>query len=488
MFDLLIKNGTVVFPDRGVRKADIGVTNGKIAAIADRLDEPGQTEIDATGKYIFPGVVDAHFHMGLYKPLAEDARSESGSAVAGGVTSILIYYRAGRHNLLSDTNAVVPSSYQEIFPKVLEDSAGHFYCDYGYHLAPTTTTHVREIPELADRFGIATFKYYMHYRGLKPEQAHQHKGEKEILFSDTAYDLGYLHSIMEQVAEANRRFGNVRVSVHAENPAIIRENMEIIRRDYERLGLNPLEAYSRARPPSGERLAILETAELASQTGAPVNVLHVASGVALDTIRQVRRIYPKLDILAEVTVHHLMLHTHYNPSPQARVNPPIRSAEDREQLWAGVFDGTFTTIVSDHAAASSDCKAGDIWNAWYGFGGTELLLPSVITEGHVKRGLPLERVAALLSLNPARIHGVQNKGDIALGYDADLAICDLSRRKVVDHREMHSAQDFSPFDGIELTGWVETTVLRGNIVFQNNQVVGSPNGQYLPRKAAAPVA
>jgi dihydropyrimidinase/allantoinase len=481
VLDLVIKNGTVVFPNRGVRNADLGVRDGKIVSISEQTSEPARAELDATGKHVFPGVVDSHFHAGIYRPLQQDARSESASAVAGGVTSILIYYRAGRHNLLADTSAAIPAGYGELFPQLLEESSRNFHCDYGYHLAPVTTRHVAEIPELVERYGVRTFKFYMHYRGVDPRQMATPPGEKEILFSDTPYDLGFLQSIMRQVSEVNTEGRGVRVSVHAENPAIIRENMARVRRESGRLGLNPLEAYSRARPADGERLAILEASELARQTGAPLNVLHVSSATALDTIRQVRREQPGLDIIAEATVHHLTLTTDSLPGPEARVNPPIRSADDREALWVGIRDDSVATVVSDHAAAMSDCKQGDIWEAWYGFGGTELLLPAMITEGHLERGIPLERIAGLLSMNPARIHGVPNKGDIALGYDADLAVCDVSQRRRVDHRELHSAQDFSPFDGLDLAGWVETTVLRGSIVYQRGQLAGEPIGAYLKR-------
>jgi dihydropyrimidinase/allantoinase len=485
MNELMIKNGSVVFPGRGVSKADIAVNGGRITCIGEDLNGRAHTVIDASGKHVFPGVIDSHFHMGIYRPLEEDARSESASAVAGGVTAILIYYRGGRNNLLSDTTPQLPDPYLTQYPKVLEASAGNYFCDYGYHIAPVTTTHVNEIPELVKQHGVTTFKYYMHYKGVRPEEFACTCVDKEFLFSDVPYDLGYLHGIMQKVAQINQEVPGVRMSIHAENPGIIRENREAVMRALPKPS-NPLEAYSQSRPPSGERLGILEAVELANQTGCPINILHVSSALALATVRQVRALYPALDIMAEATVHHLCLTTDYNPSPQGRVNPPIRSADDKAVLWGGIADGTFDTIVSDHAAINSKFKGEDIWNAWYGFGGTELLLPATITEGHIKRAVPLARLAELLALNPAKIHGLsQRKGDIAVGYDADLAICDLAKRRTVNHVDLHSAQDFSPFDGLELTGWVDTTILRGRVVYQQGQVIGEPRGVYLSRPATA---
>jgi dihydroorotase-like cyclic amidohydrolase len=485
MYNLVIKNGNIVFPGKGVHKADIGINRGIIVCVGEDLGSHGEKVIDANEKFVFPGIVDSHFHMGIFRPLSEDARSESASAVAGGVTTILIYYRAGRNNLISESDPVIPELYSTLYPRVLELSFGSFFSDYGYHIAPVTAAHLEEIPELVQKHGVTTFKYYMHYKGLTPDEFATRKVEKEFLFSDTPYDLGYLNQIMQKVASVNNEVAGVRVNIHAENPAIIRVNTEATMRELSHLQLNPLEAYSRTRPPSGERLGILEAAEMANQAGCPISILHVSSSLALSTIKQVRAIYPDLNIMAEATVHHLILTTDCNPSAQSKVNPPIRSEDDKEALWRGVIDGTFDTIVSDHAASHSEFKGDNIWKAWYGFGGTELLLPSVITEGFIKRRLPLERIADLLSLSPARFHGLsQKKGDIALGYDADFAICDLSKTKVVDHTKLHSAQDFSPFDGLKLTGWIETTILRGEVVYQNGQVMGEPRGEYIKRPAS----
>ncbi|HEY6329499.1 MAG TPA: dihydroorotase family protein [Blastocatellia bacterium] len=485
LYDLVITGGDVVFPGKGVVKTDIGIKDGKIAGIGELNSSPAKT-LNAKGLHVFPGVVDSHFHMGIYKPLAQDAETESASAVAGGVTSILIYYRAGRNNLIADLAPQLPLAYGELYPRVLKESAGKFFCDYGYNIAPVTTSHLGEVPDLVRNHGVSTFKFYMHYRGVTPEEFGAGDFKKEFLFSDTGYDLGYLRQIMEQVVRSNRVVPGSRVSVHAENPAMIRVHSSAALRDAAATHgrTNPLETYSKMRPPLAERLGILEAAELASQTGCPLNILHVSSQLALETIRQVRSVYPQLDLLAEATVHHLILTTDFNPSPLAKVNPPIRSGPDREALWLGIKDGSFQTVVSDHAATCKDFKVGGIDEAWYGFGGTELLLPSLITEGHFNRGVKLERIAELLSLSPAKIHGLfPKKGDIAIGCDADLALCDLTSEKAVDHEDLHSAQDFSPFNGLELKGWVVKTLLRGRIVYDSGAVAGPASGEYLFRPA-----
>lgn len=487
-YDLAVVGGDVVFPDRGVRRLEIGIAGDRIAAIAERLGAPAARTIDAAGKLVFPGLVDSHVHLGIFRPLAEDAPAETESAVAGGVTTSLIFYRAGRNNLVEDETPELPAGYLALLPELLAESTGAFHCDYGYHIAPVTREHAAEVPALARTHGITGFKYYMHYTGVTPAQYRSGlHPEKEFLFSDVPYDLGYLRRMMERVAEANREAPAgappARACVHAESPDLIREGTE------ETLAAlasgsepetTPLEAYSRSRPTGGERLGILAAAELAAQAGAPLTVLHASSADALDAVREARTRYPDLDIACEVTVHHLSLAAAETGGWEAKVNPPLRGATDRDALWAGVADGSVQTIASDHAAIARALKAGDVWRAWYGFGGNELLLPAAITEGHLRRGVPLSRIAEALALAPARLHGLDDrKGDIAVGLDADLAICDPQAERTVDHASLHSAQDFSPFDGRALRGWVTTTILRGEVVYEEGRAVGAPRGRHV---------
>ena len=484
MFDTLIRGGDVVFPGKSVRRVDVGIDNGVVSAIGDNLGDAARTVVDARGKTVFPGVVDSHFHLGIFRPLSEDAVTESSSAVAGGVTSILIYHRGGRNNLLTDTAVALPAPYAELFPRVRAESEGNFHCDYGYNVAPVSNGHLEEIPGLVADQGVSTFKFYMHYRGIDPAAYAPGPGEKEYVFTDGGYDLGYLHQIMMKIADVRRTVPQIRLSIHAEDPGIIRENTQVTKSRLAEFDEGPLALYSRTRPPSGERLGILQSAELARQTECAINILHISSGLALETVKEVRRRVPSLDLLAEATVHHLLLTTDLCTTPEAKVNPPIRTDDDRDALWKGIVEGDIQTVVSDHAAIAKERKAGGIWDAWYGFGGTELLLPSLITEGHLKRGVPLERLAELLSLAPARYHGLAGeKGDIAVGLDADLALVDLERSEVVDHAKLHSAQDFSPFDGMRLSGWPETTILRGEVVYAKGLPGPVPRGRYLHRPA-----
>lgn len=472
-YDLVILGGTAVLPGLGPVRADLGVRAGRIAALADELAPADGAEVlDARGKHVLPGAVDSHFHVGIYRPHAEDARSESLSAISGGVTTILSYFRTGHHYL----NKTGP--YREILPEVLRLSEGSFYCDYGYHIAPMTAAHVEEIPWLVEQ-GVSSFKYYMFYKALTLA-ADSTRG-KDYTMADE-YDLGHLYEIMAKVAEAARaKKTRISLSLHCENPELIRTFINRVKRE----GLSGLRAYSEARPPLTERLSIHEAAILADATACPVNLLHLSSRAAIEAGLEVRRRYPDRDILLETTLHHLALTYETAGGLPGKVNPPIRTKDDQEALWAAVRAGAVGSVVSDHACCMEENKKGDLWTALPGFGGTSLLYPVLLSEGAHKRGLSLARVVELASANPARAFGLYpRKGTIAVGSDADLTLVDLEESRPVAAAGLHSAQDHTPFAGMALKGWPVATLVRGQVVFRDRASVGAPRGQFLRRPVA----
>ena len=475
-YDLVIKGGEVVIPNVGLRRADIGIVGERIAAIAEDIPPEGSPHvIDATGKYVFPGAIDSHFHVGIFRPFKDDAVSESTSAASGGVTTILTYFRTGR-NYLDKTGP-----YKEIFPELLQLSEGSFLTDYGYHLTMLTDEHLEEIEWLVKKGGVSTFKYYMFYKllnlaGSSPEGA-------SYLMIDTPVDLGFLYKYMKEVSRVNDIFkdhGKISLSIHCENPEIIRATNEEVQRNPSG---NPMKDYSDARPPWQEELAIHEVAVMASHANCPVNLLHLSSRKAVDAAKDVAARYPQVDFLLEGTLHHLSLSDDMGLDRMAKVNPPIRSKEDVEYLWKSVLDGWIKTVVSDHACITKEIKKGDLWTSLPGFGGTSLMFPILITEGYHKRGFPLHRIAELSSANPARYHNVYpKKGAVMVGSDADFVIIDINEEKEVTLENLYTAQDFSPEEGMKLKGWPLYTVLRGKLIFEKGRVVGQPGyGEFIKR-------
>jgi len=471
-FDLVVANGNVAVGNGEPVLADVGIVDGRIRSIGEGLS--GEEVIDARGKLVLPGAVDAHYHLGIYRSIGEDAESETRSSLAGGVTSVISYFRTGSHYL----NKSGP--YGEIFPEVLEATAGRARTDFAYHLAPMDRAQVAEIPVLVERFGVRSFKYYMFYKGIDLAgvgDAHAYR------MSDT-YDLGHLLEIMEAIAALRENVApgeRVSLSIHAEQPELIRVFMERVRAAAE---LSGLEAYSAGRPPLTERLAIGEAGVLAEATACPIQFLHLSSATALASAVEFRRAHRELDVRNEVTLHHLALSYETYADQRGKVNPPIRSEADREALWAGLLAGDVDWVCSDHACCSEEKKEGDMWAALPGFGGSALLYPYLLTEGP-RRGLSIPRIVELASTSPARAFGLAPaKGAIALGADADLAIVDMEATHRVTTERLLSAQDFTPFEGMELTGWPVMTLLRGRVALRDGEPVGAPAGRYL-RQAGA---
>jgi len=470
--DLAILGGMVVVPHLGAFRCDIGVRDGRIAALADAI-APGEAAevVDARGRLVLPGAVDSHFHLGIYRDLAQDAESETRSALAGGVTTVISYFRTGQHYL----NKTGP--YRTIFPEVLAATVGHAHSDFGYHIGVMTNAQLDEVDWLVGDQGVGSFKYYMFYKGLNLT-SDSTRGT-EYTMSDV-YDLGHLYRLMERVAAASQKYaarGRVSLSLHCEQAELIRVFIE----EVKRAGPSGLEGYHRSRPPLTERLSIAEAMVLADATRCPVNLLHLSSAEAVTAGMQGRREFPHLDIKLETTLHHLALTHATAHGILGKVNPPIRTDADREALWQAVLDGRIDTVVSDHACCAEEEKQRDLWAALPGFGGTALLYPYLVSEGP-KRGLSLARIAELASTNAARAFGLYpRKGTIAVGADADLVVLDPEREEVVTPELLHSAQDFTPFAGLSVRGWPTHTVLRGQVVFEQGKVRGRPSGQYLRR-------
>jgi len=473
-YDLAVTGGRLVVPYVGEQVADIGIKNGKVVTICEKI-QPNEADerVDASGKVVLPGGVDAHFHLGIYRDLTADTESETTSSAVGGVTTVLSYFRTGQHYLGKS------GPYKEIFPEVLSRVEGHAKVDYGFHLAPMTAEHVNEIGWLVSEMGVSSFKYYMFYKGFNLA-ASSRDASSYTMAED--YDLGHLFEIMETVAAAARtERKRLSVCLHCEQAELLRVFIERAKADPTVSGLTE---YSAGRPPLTERLSIEEAGVLADTTGVAVNLLHLSSELALDTAVAVARRYPAMDMEREVTVHHLALACEdlVGKGIGGKVNPPIRNRSDNEALWRGVFGGHVSWVASDHACCMEAEKGDELWPAQPGFGGTALLYPVLISEGHHRRGLSLVRVAELVSANPARAYNLYpRKGTISVGSDADLAVIDLDLEQVVTPELCHSAQDHTPFEGIAVRGWPVATILRGKQIFVGGEVTPAWPGQYQRR-------
>ncbi|MGB7541738.1 MAG: dihydroorotase family protein, partial [Burkholderiales bacterium] len=486
--DSVIKNVRVVRPNRtSADPLDIGIKDGKFARLAPEIRADDADEvIDGKNLLGFPGCVDAHMHIGIYQPLARDAVAESKAAAMGGVTSSLTYFRTGQYYL----NRGGP--YRDFMPEVLQLSEGNFWVDYGYHLAPIEAGHIEEMESLATEWGVPSFKIFMFYGGYGLHGKSSSQNDFLMIGPEERYDIAHFEFIMRsarKLMEAHPDIADtISVSLHCELAEILNAYTKLVERDG---ALQGLAAYSAARPPHSEGLAIWIAAYLAYETGClNINLLHLSSKKAIDAALMMQRVFPHISFKREVTVGHLLLDTDCACGVLAKVNPPIRPRADVEALWAAVLNRDVDWIVSDHACCASEQKYSaqfpkNIWLAKSGFGGTEYLLSGVLSEGS-KRGMSYNHMAELLSWNPARRFGLLNKGDIAEGFDADLALVDPNESFVVRAAESESRQGYTPFEGQELTGRVKSTFLRGRLIHHNGKSVGPASGTYLRRPTQRP--
>ena len=483
LLDLVIKNVRVVRPNRNaVDMLDIGIKDGKFARLApDIRPEDAKQVIDGKNQLAFPGLVDAHMHVGIYHPLAEDAVTESKAAAMGGVTSSLNYIRTGHYYL----NRGGPN--RGLMKEALELSQGNFWVDYGYHVAPIDPRHIDEMEPLLNEYGVPSFKIFMFYGGYGLHGRSSSQNDFLMIGPEDRYDIAHFEFIMRsarRMMDAHPDIADhISVSLHCELAEILTAYSKIVESEGKLTGLR---AYSAARPPHSEGLAIWIASYLAYETDClNINLLHLSSAKAIDAALKMRDVFPHINFKREVTVGHLLLDVDCECAVHAKVNPPIRPREDVEVLWQAVLNRDVDWIVSDHACCSAEQKwskddPDNIWLAKSGFGGTEWLLSGVFSEGS-RRGMSYSHMAELLCWNPAQRYGLLNKGDIAVGYDADLVLLDPHESFVVRGAESESHQGYTPFEGQELTGRVKSTFLRGEIVYHNGNIVGPARGQYIRR-------
>jgi dihydroorotase-like cyclic amidohydrolase len=465
VLDTVLKGGTAVLPDGAIVEADIGIAGGRTAAIAAPDALTGEATVDIKGLLVMPGALDPHIHLGhgsdISRPrVPRDAETESSSAAAGGVTTFISYVMSGE--------PYTPAIFSEI--RTVAEAGS--LIDFGLHLVISTEAQLAGVPTFAGEYGIPSFKLFMYSRGGEGARL----GLPDI-------DDGFLFRLAEAVVQSKGV-----LCPHCENIEVAWVLGKRLK-DADPEGKGGLAAWNASRPPFVEAEAVHRMATLARAAGAPVYMVHCTSAAALEAALAQRRL--GTDLTVETCTQYLTHTVDWKGGDMAKVGPPVREPSDTEALWAGVKDGSIDVVATDHVHRPVAAKAGGIWKASPGFPGMETLLPVMLSEGHHKRGIPLGRIAQVVSANPARAMGCRTKGAIAIGRDADFAIVDLGRTWTASTGRMHSDAGFSIYDGWQFKGKVMHTMVRGRFVYRDEQLCADAvgHGRYLRRSlspASAP--
>jgi dihydroorotase len=430
-FDLLIKGGTLVNHD-GIGKADIGVREGKIAAIGTLASQIAGEVIDVTGLHVLPGVIDSQVHF--REPGAEHKetlRDGSRSAVMGGVTAVFE---------MPNTNPLTTSA-EALADKVARGRNGMF-CDFAFYVGATR----ENVDELA---------------GL--ERLEGSAGIKVFMGSSTGNLLVDDEEGLSQVIAAITR----RAAFHSEDEARL-----IARQGIRREG-DPA-SHTEWRDPQAALMSTQLLVRLAREHGKRVHVLHISTGEEMEFLAAHKDVAS-----VEATPQHLTLtvpEAYEALGTKAQMNPPLRDAAHQERLWRGLNQGVVDVLGSDHAPHTLEEKAESYPASPSGMPGVQTLVPIMLT--HVNAGrLSLERFVDLTSHGPQRIFGIACKGRIAAGYDADFTIVDLAAKRTIEDDWIASKCGWTPFAGKTVTGWPKGTMIRGRRVMWEDEILGKAGGE-----------
>jgi len=428
--DVIFKNGTVVNHD-GEGEADIGVIDGRIAAIGNLANDSAAKVIDCKGLHVLPGVIDTQVHFrepgNEHK---EDLQSGSLSAVMGGVTGVFE---------MPNTNPLTIS--RETFEDKIARATNRMHCDFAFYIGGTHE-NVGELATLEKLPGCAGIKVFMG------------SSTGSLLVPD---DAG-----VEAILSAISR----RAAFHSE------DEYRLEARKHLRVEGDP-SSHPVWRDPEAALNCTKRLVAIARRTGKRIHVLHIS------TAEEMVYLADHKDVASvEVTPHHLTLdETAYQRlGTYAQMNPPVRDTAHREGIWAGVANGVADIVGSDHAPHTRAEKDKPYPASPSGMTGVQTLVPVMLD--HVNAGrMSLARFVDMTSAGPNRLFGIANKGRIAVGYDADLTIVDLKRRETITNDWVASRAGWTPYDGVTVTGWPVGTVVRGATVMWQGELVTPATGQ-----------
>ena len=432
-FDLILKNGTVVTP-WGTAVCDIAVRAERIAAIGALGSATATSVRDVRGLHVLPGVIDSQVHFREPGPThKEDLETGSRAAVLGGVTSVF-----------EMPNTAPPTTTREALNDKFQRAQGRMWCEHAFYVG-ATPENARSLAGLECLPGVAGVKMFMG------------SSTGTLLVSDDRD--------VEQVLLSGRR----RVSVHSEDEDRLKARRHLA--EHGKPATHPV-----WRDAETAMIATRRVVRLARSASRRVHILHVSTG------GEIAYLADHKDIASvEVTPNHLTLvapECYERLGTYVQMNPPVRDKSHWDAIWAGVRDGVVDVLGSDHAPHTREEKDKTYPDTPSGMTGVQTLVPVMLN--HVSEGrLSVERFVDLTAHGPQRLFGLQTKGRIAVGYDADFTIVDLKARRTIENQWIASRCGWTPFDGMTVTGFPVATIIRGHIVMWDGQLTGTPLGKPL---------
>jgi dihydroorotase len=430
-FDLIVRGGTVVNHD-GLGEADIGVRDGRIAAVGVLPAGAAGEVIDAAGLHVLPGVIDTQVHFrepGLEHK--EDLETGSRAAVMGGVTAVF-----------EMPNTRPSTTCAEALADKVRRARNRMFCDFAFYVG-ATRDNIGEIPALERLEAAAGMKVFMG------------SSTGDLLVDDEA-------SLSRVIAATTRR-----AAFHAEDEARLKARMALRR-------AGDPSSHPVWRDAQAALIATQRLVRLAEQHGKRVHVLHVSTAEEMALLAA-----HKAAASVEVTPHHLTLvapECYERLGTYAQMNPPVRDDRHRRALWAALAGGVVDVLGSDHAPHARAEKDHPYPQSHSGMTGVQTLVPVMLD--HVNAGrLRLERFVELTSYGPNSLFGIRGKGCIAVGFDADLTIVDMKRRETISNRWIESRCGWTPYDGMPVTGWPVGTIIRGRRVMWEDEILGPARGE-----------
>ena len=457
-YDLVITGGTVANSTETF-SADIGIRDGRIVAIAEQL-EGGERTIDASGKYVLPGGIEAHCHIEQESSggimTADDYYSGSVSAAHGGNTCFVPFAAQHRGQKLGN---VLKTYHGRAAPKSV--------IDYSFHLIvsdPTDEVLHDELPRAIEE-GVTSFKIYMTYDRLIVDDS-----QMLDIFS---------------VAKENGAL----TMIHAENNAMIKwMSNRLVDRGNEAPKYHAL-----SHPRVAEAEAINRAIMLAGFVDTPILIVHVSTEAGARIIAKAK--YAGHKVFGETCPQYMFLHADQMDLPDMEgaalcCSPPLRDRASRDEIWRCIQNGTFQVYSSDHAPYRMDDSGkfaagpkADFRKIANGVPGIELRLPLLFSEGVVKGRITLNHFVQLAAGNVSRIYGLDTrKGSITEGKDADIAIWDPDVQRTITADDLHDNMDYTPYEGMQITGWPTTVIRRGEVIVEGGELIAERgSGEFIAR-------